>query len=365
MRSIKIYKGDFMKVPLSVILCSLLFYLTLHAQAVYVDSKNGDDNNPGTELAPVFSIKRASDIIRSRDNNIYVMKINPGIYVLDSHVSIATEKPMTDKRIIIEATVLPDDTSWIPEKMPVITSKALKGQLPVSYHWVVSFLVNESRVTIRGIKFHGYFYPHTRYFPIARINKAKTDLLVEQCMFVGDANSSQIQAGVIAHGNEVRIDHCIFYKVRNTVVFFQDAGNGVKYGNGITNSIIVGANQGVWTSYPDKDFLFENNIVSGCKYVWAKSFFNKTKIYSINNCILVNNKFYTGIADSVRLSPGEFEIQENNVIKKGEISLRVTGGDDKSFLDEVDKPLPVDYMHVLPGSLGYDVGAGLFKHRKQ
>jgi hypothetical protein len=61
------------------------------------------------------------------------------------------------------------------------------------------------------------------------------------------------------------------------------------------------------------------------------------------------------------LSPGEFEINENNVIKKGEISLRLTGNDDKPFLDEVDKPLPIDYMHIIPGSLGYDMRAGLFK----
>ena len=353
-----------MSKTLFIILLTMIYHLTVQSQSVYVDCNTGDNNNPGTKEAPVFSIQKAAEIIRSRDNNIYTIKINPGIYVMDSHVSVSTEKEMTDKRIVIEASILPDDTSWTPEKMPVIAIESKKGEIPVNYNFVVSFLIDESHVTIRGLKFHGYFYPNTRYFPIARFNKLKTDLLVEQCMFVGDADISQIQAGVIAHGNEVKVDHCVFYKLRNTVVFFQDSGNGIKNGNCLTNSIIYGASQAVWTVSPDKDFKFENNIVSNCKYVWVKYDFNPTK-YSINNCVIVNNQYYTGIPDNMRLSPGEFEINENNVTKKGKVSLRLIGDDDKPLLLGVDEPLPIDYMHITPGSLGYDIGAGLFKIRKQ
>jgi hypothetical protein len=113
-----------MKSTFLIIFLVFICHLTVHAQAVYVDSNIGDDKNPGTKGAPVFSIKKAAEIIRNRDNNIYTMKINPGIYVLDSHVQVATEKEMTDKRIVLEASILPDDPSWTPEKMPVITSKA-------------------------------------------------------------------------------------------------------------------------------------------------------------------------------------------------------------------------------------------------
>lgn len=340
------------------------FCLTIQAQGIYVDSNSGNDNNEGTKKTPVYSIQKAAEILRSKDNDIYTIKINPGIYVLDNHISIETDKEMNDKRIIIEASILPDDTSWTPEKMPVIANKSVKGEIPDNYNFIVSFLINESRVTIRGIKFHGYFYPNTRYFPVARFDKTKADLLVEQCMFIGDANISQIQAGVIANGNEVRIDHCVFYKLRNTVVFFLDSGNGIKNGNGLTNSIIYGASQAVWTVSPDRDFKFENNIVTNCRYAWAKNNFNTTK-YSINNCIITNNKYYKGIADKTRLSPGEFEVSEHNVTKEGKIYLRLTGNDDKPFLDEVDKPLPIDYMHIIPNTIGYDIGAGIFKCRKK
>ena len=335
--------------------------LTIQAQEVYVDSNLGDDKNSGTKESPLFSIKRAAEIIRRQDNNINTIKINPGIYVLDNYISISTEKETTN--ITIEAGILPDDTSWTPDKMPVIASRAIKGGSPIHPNFVIGLLVEESHVAIRGIKFHGYFYPHVRYFPIARFDKAKTDLLVEQCMFIGDANISQIQAGVIASGNDVRIDHCIFYKLRNTVVFFLDSGDGIKHGNSLSNSIIEGASQAVWTVSPDKDFKFENNIVTNCRYVWARNNFNTSKNYSIENCIIVNNQYYTGIADNERLAPGEFEINETNVTKSGEVNLRLTGNNDKPFLNEVDKPLPIDYLHILPGSLGYNIGAGIFENR--
>jgi hypothetical protein len=344
-------------------LLAFICHLTILAQAVYVDSNVGDDENCGTEKSPVYSIHKALEIIRSRDNDSYTVKINPGIYILDKRVSVATEKPMTGKRIVIEASILPDDSSWTPEKMPVIASRAKKGEIPENAHFVVCFRIDESRVTIRGIKFHGYFYPHTRYCPIGRLDKTKRDLLVEQCVFIGDPNISQLHVGIYADGDEVKIDHCIFYKVRNTVVFGRAQKSGFKRGNGITNSIIYGASQGIWTAIPDSDFRFENNIVSDCRYVWVKNDFNRAK-YFIDNCVIVNNEYYQGVPDSVRLKPGKFEIEEHNVTKEGKISLRLTGNDDMPALDCVDKPLPFDYLHIIPGSLGYEMGAGIFKRRK-
>lgn len=343
-----------MKTKTFISLLSIICCLTIHAKTVYVDSNSGDDNNSGTEEAPVLSIKKAAEIIRSSDNDFYVMKINPGIYVLKNHVLISTEKNMTGKRIIIEASVLPGDDAWAPEKMPIIISTAKKGEIEWNYHFVVAFLIDENHVTIRGLKFHGYFYPNSRYFPIARLNKKKTDLFVQQCMFVGDKDASHIQVGVIAHGDSVRIDHCIFHNVRNSVVFWQDSGNGIKTGNAIINSIIYGTTQsGIWTAWPDKDFVFKNNIVSNCKHFWITNEGNPT-VYTIENCIIVNNNHYKVKAKNTGLIPEEFELIEKNVIKEGEISLRPKK-------DVVHLPLPDDYLHIIQDSLGYEIGAGLFK----
>jgi len=347
-----------MKKTLLTALLIPICFTTIFPQAIYVDSNTGNDNNSGTKDSPLFSIEKAAGIIRSRDNDIYTIKINPGIYILTRHVSVSTEKDMNNKHIIIEASILPDDTSWTPEKMPVIASRAREGEIPENAHFVTSFRIDESHVTIRGLKFHGYFYPQTRYNPIGRFAKTLSDLLVEQCVFVGDPNISQLHVGIFSSGNKALIDHCVFFKVRNTVVFGEEPD-----GSGITNSIIFGASQAVWTGGTDNSFKFENNIVTNCGYVWVKNSTNATKNYSMNNCIIVNNRYYKGVPDSVRLQPGEFELSEINIIKSGEVSLRLTGTEDKPLLTGVDRQLPVDYMHIIPGTPGYEMGAGLFKKK--
>jgi hypothetical protein len=327
--------------------------LTVHAQAIYVDSELGNDNNKGTKESPLYSIPKAMEIIKSKDNNIYAIKINPGIYVLENHVSVSTEKDMTGKRIIVEATILPDDTTWTPEEMPVIVNLSKRG----NPQGVASFLIDESYITIRGLRFPGYCYPNSYYFPIARMNKAKTDLLVEQCMFNGDKQSFVIQVGVIGHGDEIKIDHCVFYKTNNAAVFWEDSGNDIKTGNSLTNSIIYGASESaIWTSMPDKDFIFKNNIISNCNRFWVKNHYNNTK-YSIDTCVIVNNQHYQVVWHEEGLVPEEFEMNENNITKEGEISLRL--------IDNIDNPMPIDYLHIMPDSLGYNLGAGLFKKRKQ
>ncbi len=340
----------------TILLSQLYFicYLSLHAQAVYVDCNSGDDENPGTKEAPLYSIHKAAELIKINDNTTYSVKINPGIYVLDSTLKISTSKDITDKRIVFEACILPDDTSWSPEKMPVILSRSGKGEIPEFYNLVAAFLVDASHVTIRGLKFNGYSYPNSRYFPIARFNKEKTDLQVEQCMFVGDEHASHIQVGVISHGNGVNISHCIFYNAKNAVVFWEDSGDTLKTGNRFTNCIVYGAFQtAIWTSWPDKDFVFENNIITNCKHAWIKNYFNESK-YTLSNCIMVNNQYYQAIADNSGVNPKDFDIIENHVIKEGEVTLRL--------IDWIDSPLPKDYLHVFPNTLGYNLHAGLFKN---
>jgi hypothetical protein len=77
------------------IILIIFFFLTLQrvlAQEVYVDCQSGNDNNPGTAEAPFLSITKAVEIVKSKDNNIYTIKMNPGIYVLEKHIPIFTEK---------------------------------------------------------------------------------------------------------------------------------------------------------------------------------------------------------------------------------------------------------------------------------
>jgi hypothetical protein len=172
-------------------------------------------------------------------------------------------------------------------------------------------------------------------------------------MFIGENDASHLHVGVLAHGNEIKIDHCVFYYANNAVVFWMDSGDNIKSGNELTHSIIVGAGQSaVWTAAPDKDFAFRNNIVTRCKHVWIRNAANSSH-YTLEDCITVDNQYQTAVAhDGDGVRPEAFDLDEHNVTKTGQIALR--------FVDDVDQPLPRDYLHPLPGSLGHDLSAGLF-----
>ena len=78
--------------------------------------------------------------------------------------------------------------------------------------------------------------------------------------------------------------------------------------------------------------------------------------YSIDNCVIVNNEHYQVLAANSFI-PGQF-LQENDVIKEGDIVLRPK--------DPVThNPIPIDYLHVLPNTLGHEIGAGLFKSSRR
>ena len=334
-------------------------HLTIMAQSVYVDSNIGNDNNTGTKESPVFSINKAAEIVDNTGNDFYKIKINPGIYILNKHVEVATKKTMLNKRIVIEASILPDNSIWTPEKMPIIISRSNAGEIMADDdflrdNWITCFYINESHVTIRGLKFLGYNYPTKIFYPITRFNKLKTDLLIEQCMFLGDLQTASIQVCIIAHGDSVKVDHCVFYNANNSVVYWHDSGNGYKTGNSMTNCIIYGASESaVYTCYADNDFLFKNNIVSNCKIFWSKCPQFNNAAYSLDSCIVVNCKIHKGNgADSLA-----FTLNETNVIKEGRISLRM--------INTIWEPFPNDHLHIIPGTLGYNLGAGLFKYKKQ
>lgn len=335
----------------TLIFCAIA--LMCQSQIIYVDSNNGNDSNPGTIDAPVYSLHKAIDFVNSENNGVYVIKINPGIYVLEKPLEIKSIKPLSkEKRIVFESSILPGDSLWTPEMMPVIINRSKKGSVTYHQQHVVSFQIEVSHITIRGLKFSGYFYPNTKYFPIYRLNKEKTDLTVDQCMFVGDDQASVIQVGVIAHGSEVKVNRCIFHNVRNAVVFWLAPANEEKFGNSFTNCIVDGVSEGaVWTCSQEKDFIFENNIVTRSKYAWLINTGNPTK-YKIKNSFIVDNEFYKG---NWELKEDDFHLEETDVIKNGQVRLR--------YLSSIDDTMPIDYLHVLPNSDGYKIGAGILIHK--
>lgn len=331
------------------IFCSQL--QALQAQTIYVDAMNGSDEQNGELATPLRSIGQATQMANhfTGQGNI-IIKLMPGTYVLDDKIAINPIKMLDDTtRFIIEAHIMPSNSNWIPEKMPIIQSVSANNsdtQFPHS----TGFLVASSHVTIRGLKFLGNSNPEVPfYYPITRENPALQDMVVSQCLFIAEQNSTAIQGGVWAQGQTIDINHCVFKACRNAILVFQNID-----GCSIRNNIIYGAYESAfWIGENKADFTFTNNVISGCHYFWTNSF-EGNQTYRIQNSVIVDTDHYVGRWDREKQGLGEMmdhKLKEEGVKKKGEIQ----------FVERQQPLYPSNYLHLLPESIGYELNAGLFK----
>jgi len=345
---------------MSLLMIPLLLIVTatsnIFAQTIYIDCAKGDDKNPGTSDKPIKSFDAARILANDlTGEGSTIIKVAPGIYHLAHKMQFENKRKYSETdRFTIEATILPDDKAWTPAKMPVIISSAIP-ESNFGFDGAVGIDIEMDHVTIKGLKLLGNPQPEIYYYPIGRQAKTLSDLTVSQCLFVGDEDALPIQSGILAHGNQVIVDHCIFYHCKNSVVFyFADEKRDVpRQGSEMKHCLVYGAYEsGVWTASPDKDFKFHNNIITKCKYAWIHNLLNRT-VYSIENCVMTDNENdITKLDQNHEYVKSDIAYKKINVIDKGEIQLA----------KKDDIMIPVNYLHVVPGTLGSDLGAGLFIH---
>jgi hypothetical protein len=326
----------------------------LTAETLHVDGRTGNDANPGTEDQPLQTIGRAAAIVNSRtEPGPTTIKIAPGIYSLTECVTFENKRGYTEnERLVIEAVTLPDDPQWKPALMPVILSTedprkpAELDNLTATY----SITIKVSHVTIRGLKFLGNPLQRNWHCCISRIGEDLDDLVVTQCMFVGDRDALDIYCAALATGNRFVVDHCIFANCHGCVVFWDGPGGIPGEACAMRHCIVDGAYiSGVWTCQTAEDLEFHHNIVTRSEYFWMRKAGDGQK-YRLHDCIVANNKYYSGYgAESgpTGQTGPEVTYEEENVIRSGEVVL------------EKDKRAR-DYLHVAKGSLGSNLGAGLF-----
>jgi len=328
----------------------------LIAETLYVNSRNGSDTNPGSMEKPLQSISKAAELVNAKpEAGPAVIKILPGTYQIDKTVVFENSRPFTQKkRLVIEAAILPDDPQWKPGLMPAVfsTENLYDPQKPDRITGTYGLRIKVSHVTIRGLKFLGSPSTNNMYAPVERIGPDLKDMLVTQCMFVGDNDSFNIYCPVIATGNKLVVDHCIFHGCHASAVFWDGVESGSYKNNAMRYCIIDGGHQsGVWTCQTDEDFNFHNNVVTDTEFFWLRKKIDKPKKYKMNDCV-VNTKNYSGYAvetGPTGLTGPEVEYNEKNIIK------------DKPVLLIRDKKAK-NYLHVTPRTLGSDLGAGLFKN---
>ncbi len=325
------------------------------AEVLYVDSTNGNDTNPGIREQPLKTIGKAAKLVnRSTESGPTTIKVAPGVYALTETVVFENTRPYTkEKRLTMEATVLPDETKWKPQLMPVILSTEDPRNLekPDLMTGTYGIKIKLSHVTIRGLRFLGSPVPNNWYAPIERIDKGLEDLLVTQCMFVGDKDSFDIYCPVIATGHKFVVDHCIFHNCHASAVFW-DGPEGISGKNNAMRYCIVdgGFISGVWTCQTSDDFEFHHNIVTDTEYFWMRKKTERPIRYKLNDCIINVNKFsvYGIESGPIGETGAEITYDRTNVTK----GVRILLVEDKNIRD---------YLHVVPGTFGCKLGAGLFK----
>lgn len=337
------------------ILVVLVTTANVVAATWYVDGKNGNDGNPGSRETPLRTIGEAAERVRKRsEGGPTTIKLAPGVYPLAKSVEFATDRPYTESdRLVIEALVLPDDAQWQPAAMPVILSTedprgpGGSAELTETY----GFHIRTSCVTLRGLKFLGNPLSRNWHCPVSRIGENLRDLLVTQCAFLGDPDSLDIYSAVLASGDGFVVDHCIFSRCHAGPVFWGGEAGIAGKGNAMRYCIVEGdLISGVWTSPAADDFEFHHNIVTRSEYFWMRNPGNPVR-YRLRDCIAAQNKYYSGygLASGPTGETGsEITYEENNVRKTGEVLL------------ERDRNAR-RYLHVLPGTLGSELGAGLFR----
>ncbi len=333
---------------------------------IFINPDSGNDQNTGSADQPLKSLFEAAKRVNQANGkgsvNIF---LSEGIYGLDATV---TFHPVNwhftkEERLTIRAAVLPDEANWNPGKMPVIVStmpldfKPNGRQDPLggaSY----GIQIETSHVTIQGLRVLGtpvHERPEEglvrRNYPIVREGRDLDDLRITQCLFIGDQVAIPNHLAILASGQGVVVDHCVFYHCKDAIVFWfsdEPARNCEVHHNLFIGN--YGAN--IWSWSAAEDLKFYNNVIGNTNVIWILNRDEKTS-FSLSNSLIVGynelvNKGGGPAGFGEKADPGKLKLGKDVIIKK-EGSLQIE-----------ENPVNRNYLQLIPGTPGADLGAGLF-----
>ena len=324
------------------------------AEVLFVDSTNGNDTNSGIREQPLKTIGKAAKLVnRSTESGPTTIKVATGVYALKETVVFENTRPYTkEKRLIIEATILPDEPQWKPALMPVILSTK-DPRKPGEFDKLTetySMKVKTSHVTVQGLKFLGNPLLNNWHCCIERIGEKLNDLVVRQCVFVADRDGLNIYCATLATGDRFIVDHCIFKDCGACIVFWDGLEEIGGHGCAIRYCIVDSAyTSGVWTCQTAEDFEFHHNIINGSEYFWMRKHSDRQR-YKIEKCVVIGNKYWSGygVASGPTGQTGdEISYEQAEIVTRGTLTFE-------------NNKRARNYMHTLKNSVGYDLGAGLF-----
>ena len=333
---------------------------------IFVNPEFGDNLNKGTKDYPIKSVYEAAQRInQANGKGAITIFLSEGIHGSDKTVTFhpANWHFTKENRLTIRAKILPDSVSWDQGKMPVIVSTMPLNFKPYGnddplHGASYGLQIETSYVTIQGLRVLGTPVHETpkegyvkRNYPIVREGMDLTDLRITQCLFLGDIHAIPNHLSILASGHGIEVDHCVFYGVKDAVVFWQS--NGPALGCSMHHNLIVDNYGGaVWAWTVASDFKYYNNVVSNTNVFWEIGK-NDQMTYNLSNSIVI------GYNELLNKNGGAFGYGEpadaSKLIYKKDVIIKKTGA------VELEKnPTSKNYLHLKPGSIGSELGVGLF-----
>jgi hypothetical protein len=331
---------------------------------IYVNPKLGNDTKVGTKENPLKTLSEAAKRInQASGEGAITVYLSSGVYGMNETADFnpVNWKFSKTNRLIIRAEILPDDANWTPADMPLIIStmpfsveKNKNGDITGGQNFGI--LIQNSHVTLQGLRVLGEPVHENpakgiliRNYPIVWDGKNLEDLRITQCLFMGNKLAIPNHLAVLSNGKALEVDHCVFYGVKDAVVMWNSpATNSSMHHNLVIDS--YGAIVWTWSATPD--FKFYNNVISNANVLWILNKDEKDA-FLIENSIIVGYNAYVnkgggpqGFGDAAK--PEKLKKGENIVLKK------------KGKLDIIDDQTSKLYLHIKPGTLGSNLGAGLF-----
>lgn len=344
---------------------------------ININPYTGNDSNNGSKNKPLKTLAAASRIVNEdASNEAITIILSEGIYTINETSTFKpTRRTFTNTaRLTIRAEILPDDENWNTSSMPTFIhtmqlSDWWQGQKDPFGGTAYGMMIETSHVTIQGLKILGMpvvEHPKQGYiqrvYAIARLNPEFDDLEITQCFFAGDEVTNPNHLPIIANGNGIVLDHCLFYHVKQGIVYWSRNSTG----HAMRNRLILGSyGCGIWTSGIANDFDFRNNIIADGNYIWISQ--------------LTRDRGQQVVGNVSKSEPIHYKVY--NSLFTGNLKFVGTGGGpalnfkdvDPAMLEFIntkisDKPIELEmdqskrtWLHPVAGSLAAEIGAGLFK----
>ncbi|MFV5700844.1 hypothetical protein ACM55F_03135 [Flavobacterium sp. XS2P12] len=336
----------------------------IKGDAIYLNPYKGNDTNAGTKENPLKTLSEASRRVnQASGEGAITVYLSSGVYGMNETADFnpVNKKFSKANRLIIRAEILPDDISWKPSDMPILIStmpfsveKNDKGEVTGGQNFGI--LIQNSHITIQGLRVLGepvHENPSKgiliRNYPIVWEGKNLEDFRITQCLFIGDKIAIPNHLAVLANGKALEVDHCVFYGVKDAVVMWNNPGTE----SSMHHNLIIDSYGGiVWTWSATSDFKFYNNVISNANVLWILDKAEKES-FLIENSIIVGYNSYVnkgggpqGFGENA--NPEKLKAGKDVILKK------------EGRLEIIEDQTDTLYLHIKPGTLGSNLGAGLF-----